>query len=269
MFILGLDGLEYSFVEKWDCRNLKQLSYDVIDVPIDSKAGVPKTPQVWASFLLGKWMDDLAFAHAPKLVKYPLGILKFLKRFIPLSLGLGKKILFLRNKVTVDAWSFPKIEGETFLDLTDSATINAPFYDFENVVWQLARKFGRNELSLKEFISSIQVHYLVMKKLILSEAPGLHNEIVFAYMLFPDFIQHLQFLHPEEIKRHYLDLDNFVKELKEKLEGTFIIVSDHGFDFGTETHSLNGFYSINKLLDFKPKRIDDFYDLILNKRFLE
>ena len=74
MFILGLDGLEHSFVEEFDCKNLKQLHYSQIDVPLDSKRGIPVTPQVWLSFLSGKWIGDLEFANAPRLLKYPLSV---------------------------------------------------------------------------------------------------------------------------------------------------------------------------------------------------
>lgn len=50
-FILGLDGLEYHLLEKWNLTNLKQREYGKITVPIERKAKVPVSPEVWASFL--------------------------------------------------------------------------------------------------------------------------------------------------------------------------------------------------------------------------
>jgi hypothetical protein len=254
VFILGLDGLEYFFVEEFDCKNLKQLNYSQIDVPVNSKKGVPLTPQVWASFLLGEWMDDFEFSNYSRFKESAVKILKFLRRFIPISLGLGHKI-----NVTKGVTDFPELKGETFLDRTDSATINAPFYDFENIIWELSMQFGNDELSLRQLIELCYEHYFDMKDKILSEVSELNNEIVFAYMLFPDYIQHLEHLHPERIKKHYLDLDRFVGELKKRIDGGLMIVSDHGFDFKTQNHSFKGFYSTDTELDFKPEKITDFY----------
>jgi len=59
VFILGLDGLEYNFVEKWNLRNLKQREYGKLEVPI-SKRGWPSSPEVWASFLTGKHIKKIS-----------------------------------------------------------------------------------------------------------------------------------------------------------------------------------------------------------------
>lgn len=262
MFILGLDGLEYDFVEMFRCKNLKQVQYGRIDVPIDDKKGIPFTPQVWASFLRGKWIDDIQFINESKVVEYPLKVLRFIRRIIPISLGLGKKtrVKLMRFKKPSD---FPKLEGETFLDIIDSATINAPFYDFENVCWEVSNEFGKGKISLEELIEAIQKRYQDIRDKILVEAPGLDKEIVFAYMLFPDYLQHLFYNNSQEIQSLYMDLDRFVKELKKKIDGDLLIVSDHGFDFETETHSLKGFYSMNRKINFEPRKITDFYNLLL------
>mgnify|MGYP005641178489 CR=1 FL=1 len=94
-------------------------------------------------------------------------------------------------------------------------------------------------------------------------------DVVFAYMHFPDEMQHLLFTRPLKIKKFYADLDNYVSILKSRVEASlFLIISDHGFDLETKNHSMYGFYSSNVPLDPKPQRITDFYDLIVNRKYL-
>ena len=89
IFILGLDGLEYDFVEKWNLVHLKQREYGKIIVPIAEKLGVPNTPEVWASFLTGK---HIKVSFEDRNVVLPvLKILKILRKYVNVSLGLDKK----------------------------------------------------------------------------------------------------------------------------------------------------------------------------------
>ncbi len=54
IFILAIDALDYELVKKLNLKNLKQLEYNKIEVPINEKLGVPISADVWASFLIGK-----------------------------------------------------------------------------------------------------------------------------------------------------------------------------------------------------------------------
>lgn len=55
--------------------------------------------------------------------------------------------------------------------------------------------------------------------------------------------------------------------MKEERDGTFIIVSDHGFDQEKKTQSQYGFYSSNIPLVPEPKKITDFFPLIVNRKW--
>lgn len=60
VFVLGLDGLEYNFVDKWNLSNLLQEQNGKIEVPINKEVGQPLSPQVWGSFLLDMlWRRNL------------------------------------------------------------------------------------------------------------------------------------------------------------------------------------------------------------------
>jgi len=264
IFILGLDGLEYNFVEKWGLDALKQGEYGKIKVPIGKEIGVPETPEVWAAFLTGRYISDLHFVKPP-MIEISLKILRFLRKYIPISLGLGRKI------GTKAPNMFPKLKEKSFLDLTNSKEINAPYYSYDSAVFNILNQFGAEKLTLKECIEALKVLYEKRKKQILCEAERIQDvDVVFAYMHFPDVLQHLLFTRPLKIKEFYLDLDNYVSILKGRIEAPlFLIVSDHGFDLKTGTHSKHGFYSSNISLNPKPKRITDFYNLIVNDYLLK
>jgi hypothetical protein len=251
IFILGLDGLEYNLVEKWNLIHLKQSEYGKLEVPINLKVGVPISPEVWASFLTGKYIS--AEFKRPFILK----ILMFLRRYVNLSLGLGKKIGHRK---------FPKLREKTFLDLTNSKEINVPYYSYDHAVFKIYLAFYRNKLSLKETIAKLNSLYEKRKKQILDSLTFLEQvDVLFAYLHFPDALQHFI---PSilRLKEHYIDLDSYVKLLKDLIlrkDLLFIIVSDHGFDVKVKNHSTYGFWSLNRQINFKPKNVTNFYHFIL------
>jgi len=264
VFILGLDGLEYDFVEKWNLMNLKQVEYGKIKVPTDEKQKVPKTPTVWAAFLTGKSMVGMHFVK-PLRIAIPLKILSFARKYVKISLGLGEKIALKAPS------KFPKLKQKTFLDVKKFNEINAPYYSYDGKVLDIYNRFYKEELTLRETINALKKLYESRKEKILDEAISLQDvDGIFAYMHFPDALQHLLFTRVYEIKKIYLDLDKFVSVLKDKIETSlFLIVSDHGFDLKKGNHSKHGFYSSNISLNPKPKRITDFYNLIVNDYLLK
>jgi len=268
IFILGLDGLEYDLVERWNLVHLKQREYGKLEVPIDKERNHPFTPEVWSSFLLGKQLNvDLEKMR----MKYPLvvvfQILKFLRKYINISLGLGDKVL---NIIPVKRWKRTKygisLDQKTFLDLTKSKAINVPFYNNDAYSFYIMSRFNLGELSLQQAISAYQKLYMERKEFILSEIEKIQDEnVIFAFMHFPDMMEHFAYKRPWIIKKHYLDLNDFASFLKNKIGDLtlFLIVSDHGFNLEKGAHSHYGFYSSSEPLNPKPTRITDFFHLIL------
>lgn len=268
IYILGLDGLEYDFVERWNCTNLKQSEYGKVKVPINEQIGVPLSPEVWASFLTGKRIR----ANFKKPLS-PLSIVfrvsKFIRRHTNLSIGLGKRI---RENVPMKIHGqynigFPILKDKTFLDLTNSREIGVPYYSFDNANFKINQNFAAGKISLKQAVGMQKDLYGKRKRQILRVTEKLQNvDVVFAYMVYPDALQHYLFTRPSEIKKHYLDLDNYVSLLKNTVKNfrRFIIVSDHGFSFETESHSKHGFYSSNVDLGLVNPKITDFFDLVVH-----
>lgn len=261
IFILGLDGLEFDLVEELDLTNLKQREYGRIEVPISESLGVPASPEVWASFLTGEVTTHIRFAK-PFYIEIPLKALMFMRRHINLSLGLGKK---LSDR---GASRFPKLKRKTFLDHVKSKAINVPYVNHDHMALNAIHDFRVGKISLREAVDRLKAIYEGRKSQILNEVEkGGNVDVVFAFMHFPDSLQHFMLNRPGEVRRHYRDLDDFVSSLKRRIGGStvFIIVSDHGFDFKAKTHSKYGFYSSNVLLNPRPKRITDFFNLIIEE----
>jgi len=277
VFVLGLDGLEYNLVERWDLRNLKQEVYGKIDVPIGKSSGHPYTPEVWGAFLVGKpLIVDLNKMKHPYMIA--LRFLRFLRKYIRVSLGVGNKLKNLRNHVknNLRKWGYLEEYGlgvfgiplnkKTFLDLTKSKAINVPFYDHDGYTFYVIHLFNIGLFSKKMVIETFKAIYEAKKNMILKEIENTENvDVVFAYLHFPDMLEHFGYKNQLLIKHHYFDLDRFVSILKQKIgESTvFIIVSDHGFNLKEGTHTDYGFYSSNLKLNPKPRKITDFYKLIL------
>lgn len=255
LFILGIDGLEHDWVLKWNCDNLKQEYFGKIAVPIHSKKHHPYTPQVWGSFLTGVWLGNMDFERSYRVPSFLVSVVKALRKVIPISLGLG-------GKISPDIVGFPKLAQKTFVDHTDALTINAPFYDFDPVTFSIMRSFRDGKYSHSEALTLFSDHFQHLQEVIKAKCNP-SNDIIFAYLQFADIFQHFLYPKMQPIKDHYFRMNDFVGELQELVDGYLLIVSDHGFDPNTESHSDYGYYSFNIPFFSPPQRITDFYEIIL------
>jgi hypothetical protein len=264
VFVMGLDGLEYNFVEDWNLTNLMQKEHGKVRVPINEKRGIPLTPEVWASFLVGEhinkdFSESLYLHQSPSFFGNQLvNLLKFLRGHLPFGIGL-EIALFTRR--------FPKLQEKTFLDLCKSKAVNVPYYNYDNQVWNTTALWSKNKVSLQQGVKVLRRIYAKRKRQMLREIQNVGDaELFFGYMHFPDVMNHYLFIRPSQLRRHYEDLNDFIPALKQHIaDFLFLIVSDHGFNFTTETHSMHGFYSSNIPLNLNKPSITDFHQLITNK----
>lgn len=234
----------------------KTIQYGKIEVPINEELGAPMSPEVWASFLTGREVGSLVFDKAGT-AEVTLKILRFLRRYIPIGFGLGRRV----EKRAPSR--FPKLKFESFLDLTKSKEINMPYYSHDHSALDIIYQFKSEKLPVREAVKLLFDLYEKRKEQILTEAEKIEDvDVVVAFMHFPDSLQHFLFTRPSKIKDLYVDLDKYVSVLKNRVKGTFIIISDHGLSIKEGTHSKYGFYSANTLLTPKPKRITDFFAIV-------
>lgn len=269
IFIFGIDALDYDLVEKWDLKNLKQLEYNKIIVPINEKIGLPLSAEVWASFLTGKYISiNLKSSSYIKTM-----ILNVLYMFnIDLLDGFGKKIKNVLKKLGFSSPArFKGLNQKTFLDFKNSKEINAIYYSFDHSTINTLFQYNNGKITFKQLIEKIDLIYENRKIQILNELDNAENvDVIFAYMHAIDILQHLLYNHVAEIKKYYIDIDNYVSLLKNIINtkfknSNFIIVSDHGFDLELGNHSKYGYYSSNLNLIPKPSEITDFYNIVMRE----
>lgn len=260
VYILGLDALEYDFVRAWNLRNLSQAQSCKIKVPIDEDYGVPRSPTVWASFLTGQ-LQKKDFIPKPIWYRVTIEVLKLLRRHIPMSLGIASK---LSKRVSV--LRFPSLEEKTFVDRGDYLPINVPYINHDYGIWLLLGDYIKGRRKLSATIHLLRCDYRRRLCYLMARK---YNSNVFAFINNLDTIQHLSYHHPEILQDVYRELDGLVGRLRDQvlhnLYSPFWIVSDHGFDLHTKTHSKHGFFSSNIPLERTPQRITDFYNLVLEE----
>ena len=202
MVILGIDGLDYDLVVKWNLESLMQRDYGQITVPISEKMGIPKSPQVWASFLTGEYVKEIDFIKPcsrarEKIVK----ILRAIRRVLPLSLGLAKKI-----SKQISPSRFPKLNCKTFLDLPEVREVNAPFYSFDNKTFDLSFKYSQGDISIDEYVAELEKILLNKQHLVLRELEwDRKSKVIFFYIHALDVLQHITFVKGQEFLRKYYE----------------------------------------------------------------
>lgn len=230
MIILGLDALDKKMVEKFNCKNLKQVEYGETDI---SEFELERTVVLWASFLTGKNMEK----------KIPVkGQWKF-------KLKENETFFkFFNSFKTIDVPAFSlkqenhKVEHEHLAGyFKNTNTVE----DYDDIVWENHKE---NKKDLFEFLKNHT------------------NDIIMVYFDLADAVGHLSFSDTEKMRKVYNELDEIVKKVKPLAKDgeTILIISDHGMKavgkFGD--HTKNGFYSCNQKLNLKNPRITDFFDII-------
>lgn len=261
MFVLALDGLEFDFVKRWNLKVLQQKYCGLLEVPIHPIRKVPVSSQVWACFLTGDWEGSVKYAdftYGSWWKDSMYKVLQFIRSLMPFGVGLMKQI----TKADKLVKAFPELYDSSFVELTSCSLLNVPYFNFNNFLFTLHSKFSSNKLNMFEVINLGLSYYEDLKHKILDKDLK-SSPFTFAYVPFPDFIQHYCFSTLHKVLWHYLDLQQFVYELKEKFEGKFLIVSDHGFSLESMSHSCHGFYSAN--FPLKVSKITDFYNIFMEE----
>lgn len=247
--ILGLDGMDFDIAVDLNLKNILQIQFGRIEVPINDVLGQPTSPEVWGSFLCGQYVKKMFTGRKREwLLKY---LIKLKRMFPFISMGIGKKAC---GKIV----GFPKLGKKTWVDLPNVKEVNSPYYSYTNEVFEYTKQFGEDK-DLDAYKKNILDLYERDSKKILSEVnlEVAHPEcdILFAYLHFPDLFNHIWFQELDTLYLYHRKMDAFVKEILDLVGDTHvIIVSDHGFDLSKGHHSDFGFISSNKFMNF-PKDI--------------
>jgi len=258
LIIVGIDGLDYDLIVGWELKHLLQRDYGRITVPISDK-GIPLSPQVWGSFLKGEYLNNNFKFEVKHRNNTIYNILRAIRRVVPLSLGLSKRI-----HKPIEHSRFPELNFKTFIDFPGVREVNAPYYSFDYKSFEISFKYRQGILSINDCIAGLEKILLNKQKLIIKEMEeDDKSKVIFFFIHALDVLQHFIFVKgPKFLRRYYAELDNFLYEVNKIGDDRIIVVSDHGFDFETGTHSMTGFYSCNEVIKPKPKDITDFYGIV-------
>src|SRR3989338_152986 len=232
LVILGLDGLEYNYVEEFGFKELKQAYYGKTDI---SEFEKPRTLVIWSSFISGKNME--------------------------------KEVLSQK-----DFWDFKvPIEKTLFSKFKNFKAIDVPGFCFDAEQHKKERQglkeFFDKKISIEDYDKLIFTHHKKIKQEFFEALKKDYN-VVMGYFGLADVVGHLSFGIKSKMKMIYQELDEIAKKTKEMAEGNVLIFADHGMEaigrFGD--HSNNGFWSTNKDFGIKNPKSTDFYNIITGKR---
>lgn len=229
LLILAMDALDKGMVEKFGCRNLMQESYGQTDI---SDFDAPRTVVLWSGFLSGK--------------------------------NLEKKI------PVKGQWEFHLNKEDTFFsNISSFRAIDVPAFSLKQDNHKKERRllagFFKEENSIDEFDELIWKNHEENKREFFENIGK--SDIVMVYFDLADAIGHLSFGLEDKMRKVYEELDSIVAEVRDKFDGTVLIISDHGMKavgrFGDHTN--NGFWSLNKDVKLGEPCITEFRKIIPEK----
>lgn len=270
--ILAMDGLEYELVVKYRLKYLMQKVYGYVDVSdyYINEVGDILTTAIWASFITGEppnrhginrlWISrskliDILVLKRDKLIpKILRPILSTVARKLHVVEPPSKRHLRMRGLKTI-------------FDEVKSYVIDFPAYnesmstrerlirasrrglsEYANEVWKL------NKERVRKFINVLK-----------------HSNDYMLYAVWLDLADKIGHIYlPKkrklEVMKAYFWLNSVAYKVNKLINpetDILIIVSDHGMNIDG-SHSPRAFYSFSKNLNFKPKSITDFCNLVKN-----
>lgn len=172
--ILGLDGLEYTYVKEFNCRNLMQSSFGKTDI---SEFSDPRTVVLWSSFLTGRNTEKEA--------------LKDLWNF-----RVSKEETFF---VKFQKWHAIDVPGFTYIRDRHQREREAlkKFFDGKTSIEEYDEiAFENHRLAKEEFFSALDNDF----------------EIIMGYFALADVIGHLSFGIKSKMRIIYHELDEIAKK---------------------------------------------------------
>lgn len=223
--ILGLDGLEYEYVEEFKCKHLMQKCYGKTDI---SEFSEPRTVVLWSSFLTGRNMEEQA--------------LKDLWNF---SVRVEETFFF-----NFKSWHAIDVPGFSYIK------------ERHEKEREMLKAFFDGKVGVEEYDEiAFENHAFVKQKFF--ETLEKEFEILMGYFALADVIGHLSFGIKSKMKLIYQELDEIAKVAREKAD-KLLIISDHGMRaigrFGD--HSNYGFWSFSEKIDLENPKLTEFRKII-------
>jgi predicted AlkP superfamily phosphohydrolase/phosphomutase len=266
--ILGYDGLEYKLVNELNLKNLMQVEYGKVNVPIVGGINDPSTPIVWTSFITGQ-PPEVHGVDMPEFWNNKMdGFRSYIRKHQTIH-KIAKKFKIgyqVRRIIDADA-KFPSrrnIKCDTLFDIIKpSSPIGVPVFNKNiNEIYPIGEVIKARQD--KEFRAEFEKR---IRALFSQEVNELFKElkkdwkILMTHFHITDLFGHA-FWGTEKLVTLYEEMDNLAKKVKQELssEDLLLIISDHGMS--KLGHTKQGFYSINHKIGLSFPEITDFFGII-------
>lgn len=281
VIVLGIDGLEYSLVEKWQLKNLMQEAYCKMDL---SDYRVKVTPPIWGSILTGKideevmdvWVRAAQFVNLKSDVEQK-GWAKTVTILLPYIPPL------IKNKII---YRILEKMGENPFEVTCNYVkekripnifqfFKKPWHNGIPSYGRLVNVPERRKLfekavggDKKQLIDYEIKNYNKDKLQLFSALENNEYDLIFWYTPFIDSLGHIYIGKPLKLMKYYLEINNVVGKVKARDNNSNIyVVSDHGMEEverGWGMHNDYAFFSSNT--EEKINKPTQFFNLIIQHR---
>lgn len=289
VLVVLFGGVDFRFLEKFDCPNLKQSQYGRLDVD-ELWRDRDVATQITSQFITGEtWRESGVLGRKRYLNERTEHLEKQRIRTRaqghPVLEPLERKTRFLRTGFYAFAPGFsPRqrnylrddLKCETLFDrVPDSKAIYVPSYNPEPS-WALDRNIldPRYYSSLGEAgaLDLAEKNFNWRRQRLFDEADSDHDLLMVQFQIL-DSLQHLYLVYSDEprldkIEEIYERIDDFAAEIKETFDqyDRVLFLSDNGTATtqSGRTHRNRPFYSINDDCDIAGENIRDFFDHVLS-----
>lgn len=235
--VLAIDALEYTKVEEFDCKDLKQTVYGKTDI---SEFSQPRTMVLWSSFMTGENKEEEILAK-------------------------GDKEMW-KTKIPLEETFFSNFENPRVIDLPGFSYDRAQ-HDGERAMlkefFEEAKSREEKDRVRKEYNQLAFKHHKKIKEEFFS-ALREKRDFVLGYFSVADVIGHLNFGNNILMRLIYDDLDEIARKIKEIRDNHLLVLSDHGMKavgtFGD--HNDYGFWSFDEECGLRRPKITDFAEFL-------
>jgi len=279
VIVLGIDGLEYSLVEKWKLKNIMQKSYCKTDL---SDYEVIVTPPIWGSMLTGEIDEEI------------IKIWKISTELTPVNQNEKLNLLVIIGDAvlpfTIKQFIWDNIVGKKIGGNPFEVTANyvrdknlTNIFDFFKKPWTNGIPgYGKNVSTKKDrilmekamgkravlFREHVIKKYKDDKEQLLNAIDKKSHDMIFWYTMILDKFGHAYMKKPLFLMNYYMEINQLVGKIKSQFKDSKIyVISDHGMKLikaGWGMHSNYGFFSSNT--GEKINKPYDLFNLVLKHK---
>jgi len=259
--VLAFDGLEYELVVRWKLKHLMQKYYGKHESVVNPEKGKPYTPTCWATFITGRPYEE---HHVNTWTRWGNRIIDRVRYYSPFIWIKNKRKILMKLGIKPKTRSIPDNITTIFDVIKPSIALFIPSYNEPLGLRQ--RALNKINKGINEYIKAIWELHNYRKREFFKHLTNNEWKLIMCWFDLADLISHAYTPNTKlQLLKTYYELNGLAKRVSEQVgsESALLIVSDHGFDLSRGDHSFHGFWSLNVKPPFEPRKITNFYKLII------